>query len=51
MIQHHGWSLEEVEAMMPWERDIYVILLNQHVEEENKRMKKEQNQLNAAKRR
>ena len=43
MIQHHGWSLEEVEAMMPWERDIYVILLNKHVEEENKRIQ-EQNQ-------
>ena len=45
MIQHHGWSLEEVEAMMPWERDIYVILLNNHVEEENKRIANEQAQM------
>tara|TARA_Y100000361_G_C11006774_1_gene262253 strand:- start:326 stop:427 length:102 start_codon:yes stop_codon:yes gene_type:complete len=24
--------------MLPWEREIYVTLLNQHVEEENKRL-------------
>ena len=41
MIQHHGWSLSEIEAMTPWERDIYVTLLNKHVEEENKRIEQE----------
>tara|TARA_Y100001963_G_C6394363_1_gene271229 strand:+ start:139 stop:294 length:156 start_codon:yes stop_codon:yes gene_type:complete len=51
MIQHHGWSLEEVEAMMPWERDIYVILLNKHVEEENKRIQEQNRQMSSSKRR
>ena len=50
-MQHHNYSLTDVEGMMPWERDIYVILLNEHVEEENKRIQKEQSQINAAKRR
>ena len=35
LMQHHKYSLTEIENMMPWERDIYVALLNQHIEEEN----------------
>ena len=35
LMQHHKYSLTEVENMMPWERDIYVGLLNQYIEEEN----------------
>tara|TARA_B000000532_G_C18516609_1_gene255462 strand:- start:201 stop:377 length:177 start_codon:yes stop_codon:yes gene_type:complete len=35
MMQHHKYSLTEIENMMPWERDIYVALLNQYIEEEN----------------
>ena len=34
LIQHHKYSLTEIENMMPWERDIYVGLLKQHLEEE-----------------
>ena len=36
MIQHHKWSLTEIENMMPWEREVYVGLLIEYVEEENK---------------
>ena len=39
LIQHHKYSLTEIENMMPWERDIYVGLLNQYIEEENVRAK------------
>ena len=35
LMQHHKYSLTEIENMMPWERDIYVGLLNQQIEEEN----------------
>ena len=35
MMQHHKYSLTEIENMMPWERDIYLGLLNQYIEEEN----------------
>ena len=41
MMQHHQWSLTEIEGMMPWERDVYVSLLNTHIEEENKRIQEE----------
>ena len=35
LIQHHKYSLTEIENMMPWERDVYVALLKQYIEEEN----------------
>tara|TARA_R100001082_G_C4334452_1_gene147190 strand:+ start:790 stop:918 length:129 start_codon:yes stop_codon:yes gene_type:complete len=41
MIQHHNWSLTELENMMPWEREIYVGLLVEHVKEENERIAKQ----------
>ena len=41
MMQHHKYSLEEIEDMMPWEREIYVGLLMKFIEEENERIEKE----------
>lgn len=38
-MQHHKYSLEELENMMPWERDIYVALLIQYIEQENEKIK------------
>jgi len=35
LITHYKYSLTEIENMIPWERDIYLALLNQFVEEEN----------------
>ena len=43
MVQHHKWSLNELEDMMPYERDIYVALLQKWVEEENEKIR-QQNQ-------
>ena len=41
LMQHHKYSLTEVENMMPWERDIYLAMLNQYVEEENARIQQQ----------
>ena len=41
MMQHHKYSLTELENMMPWEREIYMGLLHQHIKEENERIEKE----------
>ena len=35
LIQHHKYSLTEIENMMPWERDIYLALLKDYIESEN----------------
>jgi hypothetical protein len=41
MVQHHKWSLTELEDMMPYERDIYVALLQKWVEEENEKIRQQ----------
>ena len=35
MMQHHKYSLTELENMMPWEREIYLGLLLDHIKKEN----------------
>ena len=41
MMQHHQYSLTELDNMIPYEREIYVTLLINWLEEENERIKKE----------
>ena len=41
-MQHHKYSLADIESMMPWERDAYTTLLTQHIEQENERQRAEQ---------
>tara|TARA_R100000988_G_C4006608_1_gene173078 strand:- start:4028 stop:4207 length:180 start_codon:yes stop_codon:yes gene_type:complete len=41
LMQHHKYSLTEIENMIPWEKDVYVTLLEQYIEEEN--LKNKQN--------
>jgi hypothetical protein len=38
-MQHHKYSLTELEGMIPWERDIYVNMLIRYLEQENERIK------------
>jgi len=37
-MQFHKYSITEIENMIPFERDIYVALLQNHIEEENQRL-------------
>jgi len=39
MMQHHKYSLTEIENMIPWERQIYITLLIEHVKEETEKQK------------
>ena len=41
MMQHHKYSLTELENMIPWEREIYINLLVKAVSEENERAKQQ----------
>ena len=45
LLQYHKYSLTEVENLIPWERDIYIGMLKQHLEEEE--LKRKQQQANA----
>jgi hypothetical protein len=42
MMQHHKYSLTELNVMLPWEREVYVQLLIQHLKEEEARQKAEE---------
>jgi hypothetical protein len=43
-MQHHKYSLTELENMIPWERDVYVSMLIQYIEDENQKLKQLQNE-------
>ena len=43
MMQHHKYSLTELENMMSWERDIYIGLLMEFIKEENEKIERENN--------
>jgi hypothetical protein len=40
-MQHHKYSLTELENMMPWERDIYIGLLINHLKEEEEKTREQ----------
>jgi hypothetical protein len=40
-MHQHNFGLEELDNMMPWEREIYLTLLQEHVKEQNERIKKQ----------
>jgi len=39
LIQHHKYSLTELDNMIPFEREIYVTLLKNHLDEEEERIR------------
>ena len=41
LMQHHKYSLSELENMIPWEREIYLSLLIKYIQEENERIKQQ----------
>jgi len=41
-MQYHKYSLSDLEEMLPWEREIYVELLMQHIKEENEKLRDKQ---------
>ena len=45
MMQHHKYSLDEIENMLPWEREIYVGLLMQYIKDEKEKEKQEQQKM------
>jgi|TARA_R110001592_G_scaffold67597_1_gene207290 hypothetical protein len=44
-MQHHKYRLEELENMIPWEREIYVNLLVNYIKEENDKNRREQEKM------
>jgi len=40
LMQHHKYSLSEIENMMPWERQVYTSLLMQYLDQVKKEQEK-----------
>jgi hypothetical protein len=45
MMQEHNYSLIELDDMMPWEREVYVELLKQHIEKKNEEIKAQEEKM------
>jgi len=43
-MQHHNYSLTDLENMLPWEREIYVDMLIEYIREENEKEQRRQQQ-------
>jgi hypothetical protein len=41
-MQHHKYSLTELDNLIPWERQVYIDLLLKYLEEENEKLREEQ---------
>lgn len=38
LMQHHKYSLSELDNLIPWEKSIYVSMLVKYIEEENEKI-------------
>jgi hypothetical protein len=43
MMQHFKYSLSELDEMIPWEREIYLVMLTEHLKEETERSRSQGN--------
>lgn len=41
LIQYHKYSLTEIENMIPWEREIYLALLENHIKQEEEKAQRQ----------
>ena len=43
LLRYHKYSLTELDEMMPWEREVHMIMLMQALEEEESQRKEQEN--------
>ncbi len=41
LMQHHKYSLHDIEHMLPWEKSVYVTMLVNFIKEENEKLQQE----------
>ena len=44
LIHHHKWNLDTIDALIPWEKHIYVELLNDWIQEQNDLARQQENE-------
>ena len=40
-MQHHKYSLTELDSLLPWEKEVYINLLKNYIKEENEKRRRE----------
>ena len=40
-MQHHKYSLTELDNLLPWEKEIYVNMLSNHIKDENEKRRRD----------
>jgi len=41
-MQHHKYSLNEIDSLIPWEKEVYVGMLIDHIKEEEAKQERTQ---------
>lgn len=47
LMQHHKWSISEIEEMMPWERQVYIDLLQDWIKQKEQEIKEQEMEMKA----
>jgi hypothetical protein len=50
LMQHHKYSLQEIEGMIPWEKLVYIDMLHQHIQNLEDQAKQRRNEMKAQRR-
>lgn len=50
-MEHHHYSLTEIDNMMPWEREIYLTMLLEHLRDQREEQQRRQMAMQSGRRR
>jgi hypothetical protein len=42
-MQHHNYSLNEIDGLLPWEKEVYITMLAEHIKEQEEERKRQRN--------
>ena len=40
-MQHHKYQLSEIDSLIPWEKEVYIDMLNDHLKQEEEKQKQQ----------
>lgn len=41
LMQHHNYSLNEIDGLIPWEREVYLSMLMEHIKEQKEQAQRD----------
>jgi|TARA_B110000977_G_scaffold25237_1_gene31045 hypothetical protein len=42
-MQHHQYSLDEIDGLIPWEKEVYISMLSEYIKEQEEERKRQKN--------